>query len=296
VSPTYWLLPDEADLFKALKVASDLSPNGISFNPSLRQICDLQRIFIFTESDIVSLPLSIHFMAARAAQMVFPVDDDPFENAMYAWGMECAFELASNLSCLRCKEHSFQYVVFSDSFIVLKTKEVRQFTRSFQDIVGDLLDRSGDSIRKKCNWSTLNDERFEILCYELVRRDGRFEKEQTKKMGVSRSRDGGRDIITKSIIRAGQLSPERQSWIIQCKFSVRRKSLGRDDVRISDLIDEFNPSGIIIATNMLIDAGTYDKYERIQQNRGVTIECWDGLYMERCLNRNPDLFEMYMAD
>jgi hypothetical protein len=115
---------------------------------------------------------------------------------------------------------------------------------------------------------------------------------KTVKMGLSKSRDGGRDIVTMIASHSGQ-NKKNRLWIIQCKYSKKRKSLGRNDVRLSDLIDEYSPEGIIIATNMVIDAGTYDKNEKIKKNRCVDIEYWDLFWIERLLNKNPDLFRVY---
>jgi hypothetical protein len=114
-------------------------------------------------------------------------------------------------------------------------------------------------------------------------------------MGLSKSRDGGRDIVTFEKSYSGQNG--RRLWIIQCKHSKKNKSLGKNNIILSELIDEYRPYGVIIATNMIIDAGAYDKFDKIAKNRRIKIEYWHGLWIERLLNKNPDLFKVYhLAD
>ncbi|MBI1912133.1 MAG: hypothetical protein HYS21_09035 [Deltaproteobacteria bacterium] len=293
VSPTFWLLSNRNDLLKAVANASDLNTEQMYFLPSVDLICDRDKILIFTKTTIIELPLSIHLEATRAAEVIFPFEDDPFWNSRYLWALELNFEIANDLSCLKCAGGSFNYVVFRKEFSILSAGAIKKLTSKAQNLVGNLLDRCGNIFLKKCNWSLLNNETFEILCYDIILCDSRFNKSKTKKMGNSRSRDGGRDIVTETVSRAGQFSKEHGKWIIQCKFSMSKKSLGRNEVNVSEIIDEYSPDGIIIATNIPIDAGTYDKYERIQENRKVSIECWDGLYIERFLNQNLDIWNTY---
>ena len=110
-------------------------------------------------------------------------------------------------------------------------------------------------------------------------------------MRLSKSRDGGRDIVTCTKKYSGQ--DKKKLWIVQCKFSKSNKSFGRDEIMLSDLIDEYLPYGIIIATNMIIDAGAYDKFDKIAKNRKISISYWNGLWIERLLNKNPDLMRSY---
>jgi hypothetical protein len=294
VSPEYWLLSKNADLILALQHASDYSPNEENklINP-ITVLADMSNIFLFAQNDVVCMSMNKHFLAARCAEIVFPYDENRFENTQHNWGVSPCFAIANDLSFVIFDGATFRYVMFRDAFRILNTKEVDLMTSRVQELSADLLERGGTSITRRSDWSLVDDEKFEKLCYDLVLRDGRFISRETKKMGTSRSRDGGRDIVTKSASRSGQRS-SNNLWIVQCKFSKSRKSLGRDDVRLGDLIDEYAPAGVIIATNMVIDAGTYDKYEKIKANRKVEIESWDGLFIERLLNKNPDLFRYYL--
>ena len=111
-------------------------------------------------------------------------------------------------------------------------------------------------------------------------------------MGLAKSRDGGRDILAYTHSRPGA-APQR--WLAQCKYSAVKKTLGRNSVQLAELIDEYSPAGVIIATNLIVDAGLHDKTESIAQNRRVKIEVWDVLEIERRLNRYPDLYKYYFA-
>lgn len=291
VSPVYWLLEKSSSISKALTTASFLNEKDYEFQKVKSVYSDLFQIFIFTENEVICLSQETHFKAVRCAEKLFPVDDEPQFNTQYDWYSQGYFSLTNNNSVLKWSGSTYQYIIFGDRFTVLNHNSLRHMTKQTQAIINMLLDYSNESLLYKCEWNKLDDELFEQLCYHLVVRDGRFSADHTKKMGHSRSRDGGRDIITETVRRAGDRGPS--VWIMQCKFSLQKKSLGRNDVSPSELIDEYSPSGIIVATNTLVDSGTYDKYERISKNRGIAIDVWDGLRIERELNKNPDVFKRF---
>jgi hypothetical protein len=291
VSPIYWLLHESSNISEALKTASFMKEKDYQFKESNSVYSDLLNILIFTKYDVISLPQEIHYEAVRCAEILFPIDDEPRFNVQYDWYSQGHFSLTSNNSILRWTGQTFQYIIFRDSFTVLNHNALRHLTKHTQALLNSILCYSNESISLKFDWSKLDDERFEAICYHLVLRDGRFSAEKTKKMGHARSRDGGRDIVTEVVRRTGDKGSA--VWIVQCKFSLQKKSLGRNEILLSELIDEYLPSGIIIATNTLVDSGTYDKYERISKNRKIIVDVWDGLRIERELNKNPDLFTKF---
>jgi len=297
VSGEFWLLDINTDLFCALLNASDYEYSFYNEN-LLKPVSvtnDMNKIYIFMQDDVLSVSLSLHFFISRCAEILFPFDEDKFQNTRFGWGISADFHVSKDNSLIVFKGGTFQYVLFYESIDVLSINEIDKIASSIQNLTTDLLERSNNSIKIKCNWLLINDEIFELLCYDLILRDGRFIPEETRKMGKSKSRDGGRDIKAFEKSRSGQ--NRRGLWIIQCKYSKSNKSLGRNDVILSELIDEYKPNGVIIATNMLIDAGAYDKFDSIAKNRSININCWDRLWIERLLNRNPDLIRSYkLAD
>jgi hypothetical protein len=294
VSSQFWLLDTNADLFSALKFASDYKQSNSldKFLKPIYIITDMNQIFLFTQEEIISISLDLHFFITRCAGNLFIYDENKFYNSEFNWGISTDFCIASDFSLIVFDGNVFRYILFYNSSKILKRKEIDNLASVIQKLSIELIEKSSNSVKIKCNWSLINDEIFEQICYDLILRDGRFIEKETIKMGLSKSRDGGRDILTKIMSHSGEME-NNQLWIIQCKLSNLKKSLGRNDVLLSELIDEYNPAGVIIATNMIIDAGTYDKLEKIKQNRKINIEYWDGLRIERLLNRNPDLFKVY---
>jgi hypothetical protein len=293
VSSEFWLLDINADLHCALMHASDHKSSFSSENLIIptRVISDMNKIYIFIKDDVLCISLNLHFFIARCAEILFPFDEDKFQNTKFCWGISADFCVFKDYSLIVFKGGTFQYVIFFESIEILNINEIDKLTSLVQNLTVDLLERSSNSIKIKCNWSFIDDEIFEQLCYDLILRDGRFIPEETRRMGKSKSRDGGRDVLTFEKSHSGQ--NERRLWIIQCKYSKFNKSLGRNDIILSELIDEYKPYGVIIATNMIIDAGAYDKFDKIAINRNTEVKYWNGLWIERLLNRNPDLIRNY---
>ena len=296
ISGEFWLLDISSDLSCALMDASDykIPFSKEKFTKPVRVITDMGKIYILMQDEVLCISLGLHFYIARCAEVVFPFEEDMFLNTGFDWGVSANFYISNDSSLVVFKGGTYQYVLFYESIEVLETNQIDKLASSIQDITADLLERGSNSIKVKCNWSLINDEIFEQLCYDLVLRDGKFIPEETRKMGLSKSRDGGRDIVTTFKTYSGH--NKNRFWVIQCKFSKSKKSLGRNDVKLSDLIDEYSPAGVIIATNMFIDAGAYDKFDKISKNRGTDIKYWDGLGIERLLNRNPDLIRSYKLE
>lgn len=81
----------------------------------------------------------------------------------------------------------------------------------------------GLSATPLCDWSTLFDEDFEQLCYDVIFAHAKFDSDTIRKLGKSRSRDGGRDLeIRETPSHRG--GPSRK-WIFQCKLVTDGSSL-----------------------------------------------------------------------
>ena len=143
-----------------------------------------------------------------------------------------------------------------------------------------------------CHWSLLNDELFEQLCYDILLRCERFNPSRMRKLGKSRSRDGGRDIEAWT-----QARPDcpPQKWIYQCKFSAAPgSSLSGSQFSISDVVDQFEADGFGVMTNRTIDTTLYDKLDQIAQNRSkrgahLVVDTWSIHEIERFLYPRKDL-------
>jgi hypothetical protein len=141
-----------------------------------------------------------------------------------------------------------------------------------------------------CNWNSVSDEQFERLCCEVLARCGHYDPERVVKMGRSRSRDGGRDIIAFSNL---PLNRSRCKFIFQCKRIGRDRALGGKNVTVSDVVDQFGAGGFGVMTSGLIDSTLYDKVEQITEKRSLQRDFWDQLRLERFLAENLDIKNRY---
>ncbi|QEC78358.1 hypothetical protein [Mucilaginibacter ginsenosidivorax] len=129
---------------------------------------------------------------------------------------------------------------------------------------------AGISADIKCPWKDLDDDAFEELCIDILSCNPGFNQATMRKMGKSRSRDGGRDIEIWTH-RRFQYEPEK--FIFQCKLLKKGTSLTATKVQdISDTVDQFGARGYGIMTNVVIDATLYDKLDRLALNKSMKIE------------------------
>ena len=293
VSPEFWLIPAGFCFREALHKASDIRvKDSAELIEVLHVLMDENCLVLITESAVLSLSLKLHSKIAKAGGEIFRLAEDPFENAAFSAEMNGKFHLAESGDFLVFSSSKYQYLLFRESYANI-TDSISHLTEHVQSIISNLLSVSNEAIRFKCDWSMIDYESFENLVFDLVLKDRRFRSESARKMGLTCSADGGRDIVIDVKATGPQVRGEQ--WIIQCKFSRTKKTLGRNDVSVSELLDEYAPAGIIIATNLTIDAGTHDKFSRIQSNRNKDVEGWDGLRLERLLNQNPDLYKRYFG-
>lgn len=139
------------------------------------------------------------------------------------------------------------------------------------------------------DWESLSDDIFELLCCEVLCRSGHYDPETLRKMGLSRSRDGGRDIVVKSKAWPGGRRP--RLFIFQCKRIAARRSLSGSAVSVADVVDQYGARGFGVMTSAVIDSTLYDKLDGIAKNRDVKIDTWDKLRLERFISL-PEHFDI----
>ncbi|WP_130617172.1 restriction endonuclease [Dyella amyloliquefaciens] len=145
----------------------------------------------------------------------------------------------------------------------------------------------------KIDWSSFDDEKFEELCYDLVYHDPRFDKATIRKMGKSRSRDGGRDIV--AMTRATVVEAPRK-FIFQCKAIASHRSLTTTNLgSMSDVIDQYGARGYVVMTCGYIDATVIDRLEGIASTRSLEVGTWSRFEIERFLARRPSLLARYVT-
>lgn len=152
---------------------------------------------------------------------------------------------------------------------------------------------AGTSKPVTCDWARLDDEQFESLCYDIIASLPRFDSATLRKMGKSRSRDGGRDLVVNDLPPPGG-TPRK--WIFQCKLVTDGSSLsGRKLQDVGDMLEQYGAQGFGVMTSAPIDATLYDKLEAVCKRRGIEERHFSVLELERALGRLPHLRLRYFS-
>jgi hypothetical protein len=181
-------------------------------------------------------------------------------------------------------------VLFAGDVHVLPSSAIEGVLSNLHESVDLLRSCLGRPTSIQCDWDRLDDEQFERLCCDVLAATSEFDHRAIKKMGKSRSRDGGRDIEATSRARLG-LVPKK--WIFQCKALAANRSLSGSRVTIADVIDQFGAEGFGVMTSGLIDATLWDKLEAIAKRRGISYDAWDQTRLENFLADHREIRERY---
>jgi uncharacterized protein YjbI with pentapeptide repeats len=145
-----------------------------------------------------------------------------------------------------------------------------------------------------CSWNQLNDDLFEELCYDIMIKQHNLKLTDIDKIGKSRSRDGGRDIV---FYKRTDINKKPIKWIAQCKLKSDKGSLGSSKVpNIRDMLDQYNAEGFCILTSGIIDATLHDKLDTLKEDKGFEVERWSYLEIERFLAEHPEIKARYFKD
>lgn len=177
---------------------------------------------------------------------------------------------------------SYQYIFFRDSLKRFKYTKIEEYLNVLKNLVGKTTDITYP-------WHKLNDEQFEELCYQIIYKY--YKPEKIRKMGKSRSRDGGRDIEFYTKERLGNNS---KKWIVQCKLIRDGSSLSGSKINIMDTLAQYGASGFCVMTNSIIDSGLYDKLDNIKRNYGIEIDDWSKLEIENFLDIHQEIKDKYL--
>lgn len=181
------------------------------------------------------------------------------------------------------------------SMVVFDAEEVatEELSTSILGILSSIEDQTGPAVELHVPWAAFTDEQFELLCYDVIYSNSRFDRETIRKMGRSRSRDGGRDI---TVMTKARPTEEPKLFIFQCKAINPDRSLSAATVgSVSDVIDQYGAQGYGVMTTGVIDATLYDRLDGIQRNRGIEMSHWSRLELERFLVRRPELLRRHLA-
>lgn len=142
-------------------------------------------------------------------------------------------------------------------------------------------------------WAALDDELFEQLCYDYLYAQPFLDRSRLEKIGKSRSRDGGRDIVAWTN-PAPPMFRAPVKYIFQCKHIGAGASLTPKHFRsVSDVIEQYGAGGYGVMCSGYIDATLHDRVDAIAARRGIDVRKVDRLQLERFLTRRPHLLERY---
>lgn len=303
-----WLVPAHVGLDSYFEATgqkyrvADLQPG--------RMISMGQDSFVQTEGQTAWMPLPQYFKSRVCGGLVLMKDDDAWTTDAFDWSDAPFFRQPSNFieteqnnltpgtgcfvdgsgTLIVITDRNFHHVLY-DTW-PLDPAELKGALDDVSDVADRLAKHSGLETLPTPDWSSLSDEMFEQLCYDVLYHHPKFDAETLRKLGSSRSRDGGRDLEVFEIPSRPGAPPRR--WIFQCKLVRGSGSLGGSRVQdIGDLLDRYDALGFGVMTSGLIDATLYDKADAVCARRGAAVLHFSKLEIERFLAARPALRDSY---
>jgi hypothetical protein len=182
-------------------------------------------------------------------------------------------------------------VIFSvDS---LKQHEILEVSQSVSALISSIIDEIQSPSDISIPWNELDDETFEQLCYDIIYHNSKYDRQTIRKMGKSKSRDGGRDIVVHTKAKLGE---QAKKYIFQCKRYNPDSSANTSNVKsISDVIDQYGADGYGLMCSCYIDSSLYDRLDGIAKHRSILTETWSKFELERYIARRPTLKARFLS-
>jgi hypothetical protein len=203
------------------------------------------------------------------------------------------FQLSEFGDLITVEYDNFIHVFFSfDQLNFEELKELNAYLNPLYSKVQNIIDKS---ISEKCNWLDLNEDTFEELCYDILFCHPSFDSTTIQKMGKSKSRDGGRDIVIK---KKKTPTTDRELFVFQCKFYSESKSLSASKVsNAGNVIMQYGAKGYGIFTSTVIDSTLYDMLDGFSRNLNIdTSLCWSKYELERYINGHQLIKNKYFKN
>ncbi|MBS6059875.1 MAG: hypothetical protein E6199_02175 [Mixta calida] len=194
----------------------------------------------------------------------------------------CYIDLNGTLAVI--DDGEFYHLLYDTS--ELNSSQIKSLNEKLADALLSTGINIGFSEQLTHDWSKIDDEKFERICYDIIYSHPRFNSETIRKLGNSRSRDGGRDIQVYDIPTDRFVAPKK--WIFQCKLVKGKGSLSASKlIDVSDMLDLYDVEGFGVLTNTTIDATLYDKVDKVCSKRGIEQLNFSALEIEKELIRKP---------
>lgn len=274
--------------------------------------------FVLSDGMVAYFPMSQYFKSRVCAGFARRHDEDIWPPDQFAW-LDATFTHSPFGEYLRegvpeslrgpdsrresCLLHNTGTLIVIDdgsyNHILYDTKPLdERATKNVHEKIGDMsrdvAAAMGLSDTIALDWKSLSDEQFEQLCYDVLFAHAMFDSSTIRKLGSSRSRDGGRDIEIREAARAP--GGKGRKWIFQCKLT-QSNSLGATRVLdIGDMLDQYGAEGFGVMTSALIDATLYDKIDSICGSRSILSLNFSGLELARTLVRNSAIRKRYFPE
>ena len=313
-----WLIPPKSNIIEALKVYSGLETNLILEKAEIMKYKD--SYVILNSSSAVwfkeswALFKSI-LCAEKTLKKQLPVNP---EEDLDIIQLSVFQEHSSQRQKMRNDDYKFnlldsekfqyslsefgdlllvEYLGFSHVFFIqdnLNFEEIKNLTEHIP-LYSKIQNLISQSCLGNCNWDELNDDIFEELCYDIIYCHSKFDSTTIQKMGKSKSRDGGRDIVVKT---KKTPTTESELFIIQCKFSNNSNSLSASKLpNAGNVIMQYGAKGYGVFTSTVIDSTLYDMLDGFERNMGIDTSIrWSKYELERFFNRNHQLKNKYFKD
>lgn len=291
VSSESWIIPPKSDFNEILRKYSSINKftleagNMFSLNGGY---------FVINDNYVLTISFAALAKAFQCISHIFGEERALFDRYNWLYQFNRIYEVSiSDLAGF--VEFSFNgYKVILWNQHKLNFNEINLLNKDAAAIFHTTSNLIGLKNSISCDWTQLNDESFEELCYDIVYYDPRFNNKTIKKMGKSRSRDGGRDIIAYTHERVGYAA---EKFIFQCKLIKNGSSLTASKVLdISDIIEQNDGDGYGIFTSGPIDATLFDKVEAIAKRKNIKTILNSKYELERDLAQLPQLKERYFKN
>lgn len=242
--------------------------------------------FVHSDGQLVGFPAKRYFRSQVCAHLALGHDDDNYVSELTT--DSCFVHETGTL--LFVNDGRFRHFLFDTKPLSLvAAKAVREAAAS---MLQKLSLAAGIPEQLSFEWASLSDEQFEQLCYDIIYANPKFDSDTIRKLGKSRSRDGGRDIEVLETRRWQGGNPRK--WIFQCKLVTNGSSLGATKlVDVGDMLDHTKAQGFGVMTSVLIDATLYDKIDSVCGKRDVEQYHFSVLELERAVARHPGIRKRY---
>ncbi|MFC3068816.1 hypothetical protein [Phenylobacterium soli] len=291
-----WILDRAVDLDRFFTLTHQTYRRS-GFRPA--QIVSLGRECVaLAKGLLVQFPLDRYVRSQTAARLARDPHDEPWHEDPFAWRAE---DDAGPFPRTACYVHSSGALcIVEDAHVLhllydtkaLNSAQAERFLKLAAQLQTEFVDASGLAAPIACDWTALDDSRFEDLCYDVIRAHPMFDPNTIRKLGKTRSRDGGRDIEVHERRRGERRTPRK--WIFQCKLVTDGSSLGaRRVLDVGDMLDQFKANGFGVMTSTAIDATLYDKLSAVCAARQIREMHFSVLELERVLAEAPALRRRY---